>query len=180
MLGVRRLKNLKSWEHGCEIKNSMHKKWFYSVLFALIVFIDRITKWAIVLWLPQEPFHVMPGMDFVFALNRGISFSLFSSSSMVGYSILTMSIFIALCAFVVYTYYEYCYKKNIIGEVLVFAGATSNFFDRVYYGGVIDFIDCFIGPYHWYTFNCADIAIVFGITLIMGRVVYDEYYAKGN
>ena len=46
---------------------------------------------------------------------------------------------------------------------MVIAGAVSNFFDRIYYGAVIDFIDFHYGAWHWPTFNIADMCIVMGI-----------------
>ena len=49
-------------------------------------------------------------------------------------------------------------------------GALGNLVDRIVYGWVIDFIDCYavVGAdeKHWPTFNVADIAICIGVGLM--------------
>jgi signal peptidase II len=45
---------------------------------------------------------------------------------------------------------------------LILGGAIGNLIDRVYYGYVIDFIDCRI----WPVFNVADSAITIGAIII--------------
>ena len=39
----------------------------------------------------------------------------------------------------------------------------GNFFDRLIYKAVPDFIDFHVGNFHWFIFNVADIFITFGI-----------------
>ena len=50
---------------------------------------------------------------------------------------------------------------------LILGGALGNFYDRVIYYSVPDFIDFHIENYHWFTFNIADIFITTGIILII-------------
>lgn len=46
---------------------------------------------------------------------------------------------------------------------LVCGGAVGNLLDRIRSAqGVVDFIDVWIGPFHWPTFNVADIAVTCG------------------
>jgi signal peptidase II len=46
---------------------------------------------------------------------------------------------------------------------LVCGGAVGNLLDRIRSSqGVVDFIDVWIGPFHWPTFNVADIAVTCG------------------
>ena len=42
-------------------------------------------------------------------------------------------------------------------------GALGNFFDRLIYKAVPDFIDFHVGNFHWFIFNVADIFITLGI-----------------
>ncbi|NOY86246.1 MAG: signal peptidase II [Deltaproteobacteria bacterium] len=42
------------------------------------------------------------------------------------------------------------------------AGAVGNLYDRTVTGKVVDFLDVFVGPYHWPAFNVADSAITVG------------------
>lgn len=52
------------------------------------------------------------------------------------------------------------------GLSLVLGGAMGNMIDRIKYGHVFDFIDCYVGNAHWPAFNAADSCIVIGVSLI--------------
>jgi signal peptidase II len=52
------------------------------------------------------------------------------------------------------------------GLSLVLAGGSSNLFDRVVHGGVIDFLNVGLGPVRTGIFNIADVAICTGLLLI--------------
>jgi signal peptidase II len=50
---------------------------------------------------------------------------------------------------------------------LVCGGAVGNLIDRITSArGVVDFIDVWIGPFHWPTFNVADMAVSCGAVLL--------------
>ena len=55
---------------------------------------------------------------------------------------------------------------------LIIGGAVGNFFDRLTYFAVPDFIDFHIGTYHWFTFNVADIFISIGIVLMIVKEIF--------
>jgi signal peptidase II len=48
----------------------------------------------------------------------------------------------------------------------VIGGALGNMLDRVALGEVIDFVDVYVGAYHWPAFNVADAAITVGVTVL--------------
>ena len=52
---------------------------------------------------------------------------------------------------------------------LILGGALGNFYDRLFYFAVPDFIDFHINNFHWFTFNIADIFITMGIILIITK-----------
>lgn len=54
-----------------------------------------------------------------------------------------------------------------IALALVLGGAAGNLFDRVLRGSVTDFLQVFIGPYEWPSFNVADSAISIGAGLLI-------------
>ena len=59
--------------------------------------------------------------------------------------------------------------------MMIIGGALGNFFDRVYYSAVPDFIDLHIGNFHWFVFNIADIFITIGvICLITVEIITDK------
>lgn len=54
-----------------------------------------------------------------------------------------------------------------IGLALVLGGALGNIFDRAVHGNVVDFLDFYLGDWHWYTFNIADSGICVGTGLLL-------------
>jgi signal peptidase II len=61
----------------------------------------------------------------------------------------------------------------IVSLSLVFGGAIGNFIDRLHHNYVIDFIDWYVGPNHWPTFNFADAAITTGVALLVIQWIRD-------
>ena len=57
------------------------------------------------------------------------------------------------------------YKKYLL--LIILGGALGNFFDRIVYKAVPDFIDFHVGNFHWFIFNVADIFISIGIILLI-------------
>jgi signal peptidase II len=53
------------------------------------------------------------------------------------------------------------------GVALIVAGGASNWIDRVAAGSVVDFMNIGIGPVRTGIFNVADVAIMFGVALIV-------------
>ncbi|MDC9593035.1 signal peptidase II [Xenorhabdus sp. IM139775] len=58
-------------------------------------------------------------------------------------------------------------KLGNIAYALVIGGALGNLFDRLVHGFVVDFIDFYVGEWHFPTFNIADSAICIGAALII-------------
>ncbi|MBU1007997.1 signal peptidase II [Candidatus Dependentiae bacterium] len=149
----------------------MYKKqslwWLYTAVFLGIIALDRISKWLAVTVLGGRQVSLFPGLNFTLMWNRGVSWGLFNRSSYLGLYFLALFIAIVIVFFLVYTIHEYRRGTMILFELLVLAGALSNFFDRIYYGAVVDFIDIYVSTgvwsWHWPTFNVADACIVVGM-----------------
>jgi signal peptidase II len=58
--------------------------------------------------------------------------------------------------------------------VLILSGAAGNMYDRLRLDKVVDFLDFYIGNYHWYTFNFADSCITAGVFLLICELIYGE------
>jgi signal peptidase II len=56
-----------------------------------------------------------------------------------------------------------------IALALILGGAIGNVIDRILYGHVIDFLDVYVGNWHWPAFNVADAAITVGA----GMLIFD-------
>ena len=84
-----------------------------------------------------------------------------------------LSVFaLAVCACLMWWLKSEQDKTTRIGLALIIGGAVSNVIDRFLYGAVVDFLDFYIGSYHWPTFNVADSAICIGAFLICIRSVF--------
>lgn len=141
----------------------------YSLLVIVILFLDRWTKaYAITLAYPKI---INNYLSFEYALNRGISWGFFHSSSDLVFSIITVLIAMVTISVGWVGYDRFKKGKPILGELLIVTGSFSNIFDRIMYGGVIDFIQFSIGSFSWPLFNIADSCIVIGVLLMMM-----EYY----
>lgn len=134
----------------------------YLPLFLGIIIVDVITKFTVL--------HCCPGEV---ALNKGVSWSLMHSSiPAVGLLVkLVVGLFIAFFAF--YVLKEWQRNHKLWGELCVLAGALSNFGDRIWYGGVVDFIQVGICGYSWPVFNIADIAIVVGAAIMLWKGMWE-------
>jgi signal peptidase II len=56
---------------------------------------------------------------------------------------------------------------------LILGGAVGNLVDRLRYGTVVDFLDVYLGAYHWPAFNVADSAISTGVGLMLLDLVLE-------
>ena len=63
---------------------------------------------------------------------------------------------------------------------LILGGAVGNLLDRIAAGSVTDFIDAYVGTYHWHTFNLADSAITIGISLMALEILLTGRRSKAD
>ena len=54
-----------------------------------------------------------------------------------------------------------------LGLALILGGAIGNVIDRIRFGAVVDFLDFYVGEYHWPAFNIADSAICIGVAILL-------------
>ena len=50
---------------------------------------------------------------------------------------------------------------------MIIGGALGNFYDRIQYKAVPDFIDFHYNNFHWFTFIVADVFIIVGVMLLI-------------
>lgn len=131
------------------------------ILFAL----DRVTKWwALSL---SDEWIVNKNLSCALTFNRGINWGLFNCASAWVFIVLTMLIGIVMVILGALAITAAKQGKSIIGYLLILTGAFSNFLDRIFYGGVIDFIVVWFGNWSWPAFNIADAAILVGIGFLI-------------
>ena len=144
---------------GCNI---LKKKSFVPLIASLVVISDFITKQMILKWVkPYESIDILPFINIVHVKNEGAAFGMFAT---LGNSVF---IIISLIAIIVIISYLARIKGRLemFSISLILGGAIGNLIDRLTIGKVIDFIDFFVGKWHWPAFNVADSALTVGIIL---------------
>lgn len=61
-----------------------------------------------------------------------------------------------------------------ISLISVAGGAISNLLERLLAGDVVDYLDVYVGPYHWPTFNLADTATSVGVGLLLQEILWSQ------
>ena len=65
--------------------------------------------------------------------------------------------------------------------LMILGGALGNFFDRITYKAVPDFLDFHIGNFHWFIFNIADVFITTGVIfMILNEFIVNNKSVKNE
>lgn len=144
-------------------------------LIPVIVFLDQLTKWAV---LNEPAFRALACLDgttycgrievsSVFDLsmvwNRGVSYGALQSDGAMRWVLVAATLAIAI-GFAVWLV-RAGRRWTAIALALVVAGAIGNVIDRIRFGAVVDFLD-FSDLYFIWVFNVADAAITVGAVLL--------------
>jgi signal peptidase II len=102
---------------------------------------------------------ILPGVELVHVRNEGVAFSRFSG----GGAVVTLIVAAALLALLAY-FVTHLHKPLVwLPTGMLIGGALGNIIDRVRDGAVTDFIKL---P-AWPAFNVADMAITFGVLILL-------------
>ena len=158
---------------------NMQESFFqFLAIFILLIIIDQSTKVYIAKIMMKNNFEnirLFSFLNITFVRNTGISFGLFSDGGLIGrYFFTSFSMIVGSLLFIISVFN----KDKLIQVSLIFisSGAIGNAVDRIYFGGVIDFIDFFIYNLHWPAFNFADIFITVGVFLLL----IESFFKKGR
>ena len=156
-------------------KKIFSKETIISLLVTFFVFIlDRVTKTTIINHqLNNQSIFFNDYLNFELVWNTGIGFGLFSQNANIYYHLISLLIF-TIIVFLTYLITKAIFVEKILFS-LILGGALGNFYDRLIYFAVPDFIDFHINDFHWFTFNIADIFITLGIFLI---IIKDTIFRK--
>jgi signal peptidase II len=135
---------------------------------AIIVLLDQVTKLAMTRLLAYgDSYPVTLFFNLVLVHNKGAAFSfLATESGWQRYFFTGLGIGSAL--FIVYLLRRHVGQRLFCWALaLILGGALGNVIDRILYGYVIDFLDFYVGNWHWPAFNVADSAIFIGAGLFI-------------
>ena len=146
------------------------------LLIIFLVLIDQCMKVSISKIMLNNSFEdikLLPFLNIVFVRNTGVSFGMFSEWGILGrYFFSIFSIVVGCLLILLAIFSDTKVFRTSLG--LISSGALGNAIDRVYFGGVIDFIDFFIYNFHWPAFNFADIFITVGVMFLL----FDNIFYK--
>lgn len=140
-----------------------------SLAIALIILvIDLLTKrWVESSLFFGQQIPITSFFNLVLTYNAGAAFSFLSEES--GWQRWFLSsIAVGASVFIVYLLHKNKDQKLLcLSLSMILGGALGNLWDRITLGHVVDFLDFYVGNYHWPAFNVADAAIVVGAALLI-------------
>ena len=135
-----------------------------------IFFLDRYTKLLILDNFSENSYYLNDYINLDLIWNIGIGFGFLSTDSYLAYNLITL-----LIGLVILSLFYFLVLSEIIDNLIysvIIGGALGNFYDRLVYNAVPDFIDLHYKNFHWFTFNVADIFITIGILIFILRSVF--------
>jgi signal peptidase II len=139
---------------------------FWGILGGVIA-LDIVTKQLAVAFLGRVPVYLLgQWLSLRLVYNPGAAFGIHVGEySRIVFTLLALVALVVLGAMVRQT--RPGQTSRLVALALVCAGAMGNLVDRLRSArGVVDFIDVWIGSFHWPTFNVADMAVSCGATLL--------------
>lgn len=147
----------------------------YYFISLLIIFLDQLSKWAIVQYMDlYESIPIVKGwFHITSSRNRGAAFGILQNKQWF-FIILTLIVIL----FLIYYIYKIHKAQKLFALSLSFilGGAIGNLIDRITTGEVVDFIDVRIINYP--IFNLADSAIVVGVILMIWEMFFSKEAKK--
>jgi signal peptidase II len=158
----------------CE-KSLKRKYVLFGVTTLLIILMDQLTKFHIdSSMMLHESFPVIKGLfNITYVRNPGAAFGFLATAA----PPFRYLFFVAVTVTAIVLIFHYIRKSKAEELLLTFSlslilsGALGNLMDRIRFGEVIDFLDVYIGSYHWPAFNIADSAISVGAVLLLVELV---------
>ena len=130
--------------------------------------LDRLSKFYILQQNNLKPnfnIEVTSFLDFNLVWNQGIAFGLLAFDDVLIYNFISFIIALVITFLIILSFREESFRRYVY--LLICGGALGNFYDRVAYGAVVDFIDFNYNNFHWFIFNVADIMITVGILILI-------------
>lgn len=151
---------------------------FFAVIVA-VVGLDQVTKlWIVQHFALHESREVIPGLfNLTYLTNNGAAFSILAGQP----AVWRQAFFIgaSTVALVLIWLGQRSYGPRSrwysLSLALIAGGAIGNLIDRIRLGFVVDFLDVYLGTYHWPAFNVADSAITVGVLIFfLSNLVLDR------
>ena len=152
------------------------KKFYIYLFFVFLIFIsDRLSK----IYIINESLKNLDNfilkstyLNIRLIWNEGIAFGLLSFDDKALYHSLSLLILVIILVIIYMIIKSDGLKKFSL--MLILGGALGNFYDRIAYGAVPDFMDFHVNGFHWFIFNIADIFISIGVFALILIEIFDK------
>ena len=159
-----------------------NKKFYIYLFFVFLIFIsDRLSK----IYIINESLKNFDNfilkstyLNIRLIWNEGIAFGLLSFDNKALYHSLSLLILVIILVIIYMIIKSDGLKKFSL--MLILGGALGNFYDRIAYGAVPDFIDFHVNGFHWFIFNIADIFISIGVFALILIEIFDKKNYEKN
>lgn len=144
--------------------------WLWATV--IVIVLDQITKQLVVRELQWfDVYPVLPNLNLVHMRNTGAAFSMMSDASPIFFVLLGLGVSIGILIWL----RRHPREQHLVAVALsmIMGGALGNVIDRVTRGHVVDFIDFYVGTWHFAAFNVADMAISCGAGLLILDALLD-------
>jgi signal peptidase II len=153
-----------------------NKHLFLLFVSLLVVISDQLSKmWILDNFDYGEVLEIIPGFfNLTLVMNPGAAFGIFANLPTMTRRIVLGAVTVVAVILVV-TLLRKEAKDDAYAQFslyLILGGAFGNLIDRFRFDAVVDFLDVYVGDFHWPAFNVADSAISVGVTLLLIRFLF--------
>lgn len=124
------------------------------------------------------PVTIFPAFNLTLVQNPGVSFGLFPAGTGTGLILMLIAQTIMCLGIGIYAWTKR-HRLVLWPILLLLSGALANLANRYFNGAVTDYLDFYIGTFHWPAFNLADVWIALGVaglfvTKLMSKIEMDR------
>jgi signal peptidase II len=150
---------------------SLNLKKKFIIISGIIIVLDQVSK-AII----KSSLNLYSSVDVIkgffqikYIKNSGAVWGFFSnySHTVVPKIITAMSIIALIVIIYYFLKIDPSCKIELTSLSFIAGGAIGNNIDRILSGSVVDFLELYLGKFHWPTFNVADSFITIGVILLI-------------
>jgi signal peptidase II len=150
---------------------NLRKNILFLSITGLVVLLDQLSKiWIVASLRLHEGFPLIDGFfNIVHVRNPGAAFGFLAGAPPLFRSVFFIAVTVAAILLILrYLRTSRIEEPSLVWALaLILSGAVGNLIDRVRFGEVVDFLDVYVGTYHWPAFNVADSAISVGAAILM-------------
>lgn len=155
----------------------------FCAIILTVVCADQVSKaWIMQNFMLDESIPIIHGLfNLTYLTNNGAAFSILAGQPTLWRQVFFVGVACLALVFIVSAQRSFGAQSRVysVSLGLIAGGALGNLIDRVHLGFVVDFLDVYVGSYHWPTFNVADSAITLGVILfIVKNLLFDRQPSK--